>query len=78
MVVGGVGGAGVVVGVGGAGEEGGEVDGAWPPTPATTMHIKPTNKGKRVPLIIIDRLLPTEREREREREREVLVKTLSY
>ena len=33
-----------VVGVGGAGEEVGEVEGAWPPTPATTMQMKPTKK----------------------------------
>lgn len=33
-----------VVGVGGAGDEVGELEGAWPPTPATTMQIKPTKK----------------------------------
>jgi len=36
-----------VVGVGGAGEVVGEVDGAWPPTPATMVHMKPTKKTKR-------------------------------
>jgi len=36
-----------VVGVGGAGEVVGEVDGPWAATPATTVHMKPTNNTKR-------------------------------
>ena len=33
-----------VVGVGGAGDVVGELDGAWPPTAAVIMQMKPKNK----------------------------------
>jgi len=35
-----------VVGVGGAGEVVGDVDGAWAPTPASTVHVKARKKRK--------------------------------